>query len=279
MHVSSTYRPQNQLLPQGNLSEIFSYTFSAKEKDSETSLSYFGARYYTSDLSVWLSVDPMAAKYPSLSPYVYCANNPVKLVDPNGEDYEVVVDHEKKTITICATYYAANNEDFKILQEGLGAWNSQSGKYTLKLQNRDKYKVNFELNAVLDIEGFENASKETIQSRGANFNAFQINDNSPAYEVGDRGITRNGHVCYVKSDAPFRTTIHEIGHTLGLGEFNGDNVMTPGGNSQYITKGHVMKILEFAGIQCYGTFAYGEQISTSRARVNYVYENFIGKLK
>ena len=86
MHISSTYRPQNQILPQGNLAAAASYTFSAKEKDSETSLSYFGARYYTSDLSIWLSVDPMAAKYPSLSPYVYCANNPVKLVDPNGED-------------------------------------------------------------------------------------------------------------------------------------------------------------------------------------------------
>ena len=88
MHVSSTYRPQNQLLPQGNLSATASYTFSAKEKDSETNLSYFGARYYSSDLSIWLSVDPMSAKYPSLSPYVYCANNPIKLVDPNGEEYD-----------------------------------------------------------------------------------------------------------------------------------------------------------------------------------------------
>ena len=62
------------------------FTFSAKEKDSETGLSYFGSRYYSSDLSIWLSVDPMAHKYPSLSPYTYCANNPVKLVDPNGEE-------------------------------------------------------------------------------------------------------------------------------------------------------------------------------------------------
>ena len=66
------------------------YTFSAKEKDTETGYSYFGARYYTSDLSVWLSVDPMSDKYPSLSPYVYCANNPVKLVDPNGEDVVIL---------------------------------------------------------------------------------------------------------------------------------------------------------------------------------------------
>ena len=64
------------------------YTFSAKEKDIETGLSYFGSRYYSSDLSVWLSVDPMSDKYPSLSPYTYCADNPVKLVDPNGEEYD-----------------------------------------------------------------------------------------------------------------------------------------------------------------------------------------------
>ena len=63
-----------------------SYTFSAKEKDVETGLSYFGSRYYSSDLSVWLSVDPMSDKYPYQSGYVYCGNNPIKVIDPNGED-------------------------------------------------------------------------------------------------------------------------------------------------------------------------------------------------
>ena len=66
------------------------YTFSAKEKDTETGLSYFGARYYSSDLSIWLSVDPMSDKYPSLSPYAYCADNPVKLVDPNGDTIVII---------------------------------------------------------------------------------------------------------------------------------------------------------------------------------------------
>ena len=71
------------------------FTFSAKERDSETGLSYFGSRYYSSDLSIWRSVDPQAAKYPSLSPYVYCANNPVKLVDPNGEEVDDNLDKWK----------------------------------------------------------------------------------------------------------------------------------------------------------------------------------------
>ena len=71
------------------------YTFSAKEKDTETGYSYFGARYYSSDLSIWLSVDPMSDKYPSLSPYSYCANNPIKLVDPNGMQWETPEDEMK----------------------------------------------------------------------------------------------------------------------------------------------------------------------------------------
>ena len=62
------------------------YTFSGKEKDVETGYGYFGARYYDSGLSIWLSVDPMSDKYPSLSPYNYCANNPVILVDPDGRE-------------------------------------------------------------------------------------------------------------------------------------------------------------------------------------------------
>ena len=43
-------------------------------------------RHYNSDLSIWLSVDPMADKYPGVSPYTYCANNPVRLVDPDGRE-------------------------------------------------------------------------------------------------------------------------------------------------------------------------------------------------
>ncbi len=56
-----------------------------KEKDEETGYGYFGARYMDHELmTMWLSVDPMSDKYPSISPYAYCAWNPVKLVDPDG---------------------------------------------------------------------------------------------------------------------------------------------------------------------------------------------------
>ncbi|MDI6833690.1 MAG: RHS repeat-associated core domain-containing protein [Bacteroidales bacterium] len=54
------------------------------ELDNKTNYTYFWTRYYDSELSVWLSVDPMSDKYPSLSPYCYSADNLVVLVWPNG---------------------------------------------------------------------------------------------------------------------------------------------------------------------------------------------------
>ena len=65
------------------------YTFSGKERDEETGYSYFGARHYDSGLSLWLSVDPMLDKYPGVSPYVYCGDNPVRLVDEDGREWYI----------------------------------------------------------------------------------------------------------------------------------------------------------------------------------------------
>jgi RHS repeat-associated protein len=88
----------NQSSPGSNWSTR--YSFSAKEMDEESKYHYFGARYYDSDLSIFLSVDPMASKYPSLTPYAYVANNPIKLVDPNGMEWEKPEDQQKANTLI-----------------------------------------------------------------------------------------------------------------------------------------------------------------------------------
>ena len=92
----------------------WTYTFSAKERDPETGLSYFGSRYYSSDLSVWLSVDPMSAKYPSLSPYTYCADNPVKLTDPDGRWIPGLDDENNIIVTM------EDGDDFNSFREFMG---------------------------------------------------------------------------------------------------------------------------------------------------------------
>ena len=49
------------------------------------SLLDFGARFYDPATAIFLQQDPLAEKYYNLSPYAYCANNPVNFVDPDGE--------------------------------------------------------------------------------------------------------------------------------------------------------------------------------------------------
>ena len=49
---------------------------------------YYEARYYKPP--VFTSRDPMFEKYFWMTPYAYCANNPVKYVDPSGCDLWIV---------------------------------------------------------------------------------------------------------------------------------------------------------------------------------------------
>ena len=68
---------------------FYPFVFTGKERDYETGYGYFGARYMDHELmTMWLSVDPMSDKYPGISPYAYCAWNPVKLVDPDGKELD-----------------------------------------------------------------------------------------------------------------------------------------------------------------------------------------------
>jgi RHS repeat-associated protein len=60
------------------------YSFNAKELDEETGMYYYEARYYKPP--VFTSRDAMFEKYFWMTPYAYCANNPVKYVDPSGEE-------------------------------------------------------------------------------------------------------------------------------------------------------------------------------------------------
>jgi RHS repeat-associated protein len=61
------------------------FMFSGKERqDDERGLLDFGARMYDPSAMIWTSMDPFAEKYPFLSPYAYCGNNPIIYIDPTG---------------------------------------------------------------------------------------------------------------------------------------------------------------------------------------------------
>ena len=88
------------------------FRFTGKERDTETGYDYFGARYYSSTLPTWLSVDPLSDKYPNISPFAYCANNPIRLIDINGLFFDDVNETIAQKIEnyVCQRIKHTNNE-------------------------------------------------------------------------------------------------------------------------------------------------------------------------
>ena len=79
------YLPFGETLVEEHLNSNNSpYKFNAKEFDAETGNYYYGARYYDSKWSIWLSVDAKYWRYPHYSPYNYTLQNPVRFIDPSG---------------------------------------------------------------------------------------------------------------------------------------------------------------------------------------------------
>ncbi|MDR1349027.1 MAG: RHS repeat-associated core domain-containing protein [Prevotellaceae bacterium] len=74
------------------------YTFNGKEKQTVEGLNYldYVNRMYDSDIGRWFVIDPLAEKYYSISPYAYCANNPLRFIDPNGEDFRDAIKNAEK---------------------------------------------------------------------------------------------------------------------------------------------------------------------------------------
>ncbi|GET29104.1 RHS repeat-associated core domain-containing protein [Prolixibacter sp. SD074] len=81
------YYPFGSLFTGNNLDKN-KYLYNGKELNDEFFENYdYGARFYDAELGRWHVVDPSADKYYSISPYAYCANNPMIYIDLTGMEF------------------------------------------------------------------------------------------------------------------------------------------------------------------------------------------------
>lgn len=87
------------------------YLFNAKEFDEETGLYYYGARYYDPRVSLWISTDVAQGKYPNVSTYTYCLDNPIILIDSDGKDIlPVLFQTINNRGSVIGSYYRSNKK-------------------------------------------------------------------------------------------------------------------------------------------------------------------------
>jgi RHS repeat-associated protein len=100
------------------------YKFTGKERDTETNVDYFGARYYTSNMGRWMNPDqPFADQNPadpqSWNLYEYARNNPLRNIDIDGfKVLEAVVAQARAQIAATA---AAGEDTFTMVFLGVNS--------------------------------------------------------------------------------------------------------------------------------------------------------------
>ena len=205
----------------------------SEQRDEETGYGYFGARYMDHELmTMWLSVDPMADKYPNISPYAYCAWNPVKLVDPDGRDVEIEKDDENKKVTIRANFYynkkgiGADADIFiKGFKGALASWQKDIKEaLTDGSLGAYGYAVNFEFNTIDCSDPKESAKNDNIGNWISNDNTIPsdveakvINNNHLKVDFSKNMFSSiEGNPLFYGNDEYQGTLKHEIGHLFGL---------------------------------------------------------------
>lgn len=91
------------------------YRFTAKERDEESGLYYYGARYYAPWLGRWISPDPVGSGEISL--YHYVRDNPLRYTDPTGLQEDAgSQEYQGPTISAIPWYEDDTTRAFKATQ-------------------------------------------------------------------------------------------------------------------------------------------------------------------
>nr|MCR5363255.1 hypothetical protein [Bacteroidales bacterium] len=161
----------------------------------------FGARHYDPIVPRWTTPDPLAEKYFPITPYAYCAGDPVRCYDPDGMEWE----DNGSVITVTVNVSNSDNIDNKVLESY-------------------KKAIAFEFNRIITIASLGKYSGSII---------FRANDNSIIQTLsferfGDSDLGGSTHYMFssinvndkdgqlASPEIVAQSTLHELFHTIGL---------------------------------------------------------------
>jgi RHS repeat-associated protein len=237
------YYPFGSMFAANNLQNNL-YLYNGKELNNEFFENYdYGARFYDPQIGRWHAVDPLAEKYPNISPYAYVANIPVNFIDPDGRKvrgitkqdaqnfrdniYKVLADDKFANVR---TLIDIKSKTFKNIDagklssamEGLTLTDDESAYITMitgAINSKDVYKVEY-------------VSGEYTSSEGAK--VFVNHMNKELGEgMGDKMVTPDGKL----SSAWIRNS----GDGLNVPTQNGSHSFIGGslqGSERAVTSGH-----------------------------------------
>jgi RHS repeat-associated protein len=151
------------------------HTYTGKELDAESGLMYYGARFYDPKIGRFITKDIAAPDYgnaQSLNRYVYCLNNPLKFVDPDGRKVELAYRHFFGWFRAVHSYYVITPDNPQLFKEFL----FPGKNYFVLSANKENLMLIKELNSVFDAEDFDSKAffgiHEILPEKGVSDTAF-----------------------------------------------------------------------------------------------------------
>ena len=147
---------------------------------------------------MFLSVDPMADKYPRWNPYHYVHNNPVRLVDPDGMEADDIIIRGSNGKTFYWTLGAKYKGD-KFIEHTVTALNALSDDpktANFSFKGRKSTGIDFKGNAVLDYAAGGSKDEKNVFIEHADNNPMDPGENQhikgTVYWDPSRGVVEEG---------------------------------------------------------------------------------------
>jgi RHS repeat-associated protein len=197
------------------------YLFTGKERDSESGLDYFGARYYSSALGRFASPDPLMASARISNPqtwnrYSYALNNPLRFIDPLG--MAACDDKNTDCITVKVNVIYDQNAN-----EGKGLTDDQKKKFEEQVL-KNAQSENGDSNVKLDVTYTPGGASSDGKITGIINDAINVivSDHTPTGDAGVSGRSTNGaFLTSIDINAADGGTLsHELAHHI-LGDTSG----------------------------------------------------------
>ena len=200
-------------------SELQPYKYNGKELDRMHGLDIYdyGARQMEPVICQWTTVDPLSEKYYNISPYVYCANNPINSIDPDGKKIEISGNRSQRIATLTYLQMLTNdklgvkqNGDVIIMSKGTKNSNKELkiGTNLISSTIHDKHKMTIIPENGINDHETDTYRKDATNGKGTDVTVYFDSTYKPSILTSDK-ITGKS---VFQSIAPDIALGHEIIH-------------------------------------------------------------------
>ena len=202
------YYPFGGLFGESTGGDTQRYKYNDKVFDQTRGIKWYdyGARYMSPDVGRFTTMDQMAEKYYSVSPYAYCGNNPINAIDPNGMDWYKDKDgtyqfrpevHSQQDLDKGQTYlWKSNNMSSKGINyrsDGSILYNNETVAYNRMWNQADRHYRTKDEPRGREIGAFiiSNGQILVLPDYANDLNSSNISDYG--YRVNSEGILKHGN--------------------------------------------------------------------------------------